>query len=1319
MLSFLNIQNCYFRVGDNLIAINNELISGKPISDVASIIRSIPRGNVQIILKTCQSDSDSSNSPYLERNKNSSNSNSSLPADDDAESNSSSLAYQPSSIGMSAFSLPLPSDKKSKVYTLPRTSILPPSSFNYKTESQIIPPDKFTSKTDKVAKYLNISRRSLRHADTGDDASDVTPLPPAPPKPVVPRNATKMMQNIKDVDEDDESDIESMFSCIPAAPPPVKNFEIPVENPVYLEVVKGFNTSNQQVKRFNDTQSYHEQNNTSLDRNKINEQLDVKKQIPDTSDDKFNDDYDDSKSDFYIPPPPPPATTGSNTDTDPIYYLLEKDENEKDIKFKKQFSVELTQHINDRKYSIGNTGMSTEININAYEDIDKFAYKNNDNVCDSVQRKEWNDKNSTLNSTITSDVDISIMPCAKTDAYSPTVDSVDNEIYYPKNSLYHQRENKKKSLFARLKSKLLLPSKSDIKEYDSPKTNKKKHKQRPLSAIDFTDDASRNILKAAISQPDLSSLCFPSGNSISSMKKCGSMDDLSFRKEFHIDTEKHNNRATVEEQHDNLKVKDGVRSIDRLRLEHSPLPRILSIRKISNAERKQKRAVSNIRNVSPPRSPPPPPPSENITQTEIPFSPYDVIQSPDITDNSLYDQIDTEISPYEHINEFLYPNDHYDYDASETSSNSQGRGSYAAEGPTALKSPDLTKDETDSSWDILDDKVQTEFDFSNTSLLTVKNKPPTPPKPRGLITRSSDISHMTIQNAMDLKQKSLSLGNLSVEPATKDTTNNFLRPSLKKRGSSLCDLNFPPPPSDNYDGNDAAANQSPNKETEDESRACKSELSEKDKSDPKLQPFVMTSDVGDLFRSLNGRKESGFGYKSENKNYEAIDANSTYCDDDGWGSEFSVNVYDEVGRSNSNASYNPQCNGTVDSNLFIPITTSKSNTMKSNGVKYRKKLKGKENEEEVEEIKSPSTPKLRVKDLKNFFNKKSGLEHKIEQPEPMSKKMRRKQVRSLPPGSFENMALDISSPVLVKRKTFSQMFSKEQLLAYGFPEDKHSNEEIIQQTILQNLKDQPLANMKRTCSDNSLVSMTRKSSGNYAIPDIFITPRGLDSENVYSELLCKSLETKKNPIPKPPRRGSLDPSLMLKNAQSYANFEQIKTNVQGASKGYQNRKQEESFNQEQNNNHVIISQKEQNESCHYYNPSWPYENLKTYQNGNIENVDEPFRPVPPIPMTEDDFYNNNTSLSQEELGQLYATIDYTQKNKTRTEHILTDGNTSYQGLNSNPSDGYSSDATVYSEPEKNNVPDEVEIIKVHKVTERRKSKRKTFTEGLFKVEVRF
>ena len=53
------------------------------------------------------------------------------------------------------------------------------------------------------------------------------------------------------------------------------------------------------------------------------------------------------------------------------------------------------------------------------------------------------------------------------------------------------------------------------------------------------------------------------------------------------------------------------------------------------------------------------------------------------------------------------------------------------------------------------------------------------------------------------------------------------------------------------------------------------------------------------------------------------------------------------------------------------------------------------------------------------------------------------------------------------------------------------------------------------------------------------------------------------------------------------------------------------------------------------------ENLSYYTKSEHESSS--FREVPPIPVEEEEFLANNTSLSQEELEQLYAKVDFSKK----------------------------------------------------------------------------
>ena len=108
----------------------------------------------------------------------------------------------------------------------------------------------------------------------------------------------------------------------------------------------------------------------------------------------------------------------------------------------------------------------------------------------------------------------------------------------------------------------------------------------------------------------------------------------------------------------------------------------------------------------------------------------------------------------------------------------------------------------------------------------------------------------------------------------------------------------------------------------------------------------------------------------------------------------------------------------------------------------------------------------------------------VEMRLPTTNKEKRKQVKSLP-NSIPNNELKISQPVLVKRQTFTELFSAKEVNALGAsPAQNPSLDDLVSKTIRRNLGDPyPMATSEQKVTEEEI-------------------PR-----------------TKSNPIPKPPRRG--------------------------------------------------------------------------------------------------------------------------------------------------------------------------------------------------------
>ncbi|XP_057312671.1 uncharacterized protein LOC130654151 isoform X2 [Hydractinia symbiolongicarpus] len=1232
------------RTGDILVAVNNELMSGKPISYVKGVLRNIARGKVQIIAKTSQNDNDS---PRLNSRRDSVITN----QENESVVSSSTNPY-------SVFSLPLPRDKKTKVLTSSRPS-----------SAEIPPPPSF----DHQHIQSNLMSLQANHSydllDSRDDVSDVASLPPAPPRPAIPRDVICRNVLHDDAENDNDSDLESMFSCIPAAPPPVTNFEMAQNTP---------------------RRTTSQPNADMLQPTKL-AQIKSAMACSESSDEE-EPDFDDGKSDFYIPPPPRPVLnrreTSSSDDKnftdghDNSSYTHEIPEKLESVRKRAYNSPKIESRKSDEFKSVKKNEPLVTVDaesapeVNSQHDMDFNPY----DVMENLRTDKPNDKSKDERAPLERKENIPPEELSASSSLTIT-DDEKTEIYYPKNSLYHQR--KKKSLFAKLKSKLLLPSRNEEKQYDNPKQDKTKTKSRPLSALDLNDNISRSRMKMSVSQPDLTAIYTPMDDNKPSMRKADSMDDGTFRGFFH---------------EENRKEETNLLSPGALKVKSSSLPRILSFRRpVKSKERK--RAAVTTRNVSPPRTPPPPPPCS--LESELPqFNIHTPLSSCGMIETRKSD----EPSPYEHIDQFMFPEQQASL--SETSS---GIGSYAAEGPTAVRTPDGSRENLEDSFDSID--------VVGRGMSCPQKKPPPPPKPINL-----------------MKGKSQSLGNLVLPPETP------VRPTLKKRGSSLLALNFPPPPP-TEDDESSVEKDSPASQHSDfnlspeESPRSKMELSEKDKSDPKLQPFFMTNQVDELLRSLPTRDSE----------YDATEADCNYADDDGWGSEFSVSVYDGQSRLNSTDSYYLQQSPIRGTDLFLagkpPL---KSQTLPLEPTKRNKR---KYNVEKEQELKSPlPIPKSKVKELRHFFNKKTTYDLKTDGDDAaLTKKEKRKLIKSTPPGTFAEGLLDISEPVLVKRTTFSEMFSKEELQAYGFPKDSRSHEDIVRNAIERNNNYEKIkqysaseTNLNSLYDENDLYEnpaliLSPRDAGpcsprdagpcspraaNYSV----VSPHAAVVNSVYTEPLNDNTLNertpvqpagKKNPVPKPPRRGSWDTNkLLYDTAESYANLEQIKSRGSFDVIARAEHLDENLMNHEYASNVDTTLAGDDYDVC-------AYKNLKNYQKlmENVEEDWEEFRPVPEIPY-EENFLNNNTSLSQDELDQLYAKIDFTKK----IGYNPTDGDTP-----SHVTDGYSSDCTVYTIPEKNNSPEtkevrfedafsqQIDAVDGHE--KKMKDKVKYFKEGVFRVEL--
>ena len=1104
-----------FRVGDNLLAIDNNLLSGKPVSYVTELIRSIPRGKIEILVRSCPADL------LAERKQSIQNSEVTL-CDSDSSVSTVTNAIDHRSNAATLFSLPLPTDTKSKVLTTRKLTpfqeftpfIPPPVSFS-ESSNEIETNLAFDSpvKVENIVNNSGLASSSGHESEGQDDLSDVVSLPAAPPRPRFPTSAASEVFSNDGLEfggvPDEDSDLESMFSCIPAAPPP----------PKYMF----------------QTESLLIENLTTKEKES------------------------DAESFFTsIPAPPPPVVMPE--------FLRERAKESGSVS---AFSSIPPPQRLDAEIITANSQIKSgsELEVeNADQHFDNDAFNNSElrRARMSSVAKQLNEKlvvqNNFLKPISTQNVEVEKCLLDQTSngqIVEATVESnlscqnvtMDTKEITCKNSLTRSKD-KKISLLSKLKSKIALPSKQD--KIDGKKT-----------------------LKPSISHPDLLQV----SQFISNMRKAESMNGEVFSKAMIPSIE-------LTQWHSTSDVSQ----------KQSSLPRILSFRKSpkEKVEKRKKRSRSssrhsNSRNISPPATPPPPPPpeseeAESITK-KVQTTNADLI-------NRTYEEIDSFVITSPDLNCATSA-------VSEVSSNnSQPPASYAAEGPTTFLSP--TENRENTLTDLRNYETVELFAGLEETKLTEKKRRKTPPNP-------PPRNGTPIQPKDDIFRDRKS-------DLYEDCPSN-----LRERGSSLMSFNFPPPPTDEEENSMTLKSQKPPSsygdssgpsdleidgkevnevfydEVDDSLKDTKivkerrhksldkdyrlSEFFEKDKADPKLQPFILTGDVDQYLQDLQN---------------DLLDQS---YDEDGWGSEFSSHIYDEPCRlSSSMSSFTNVKNLSVET--FFPLKPPLNSSLKITDTLKKSK---KQSPSEGRKSTSPVTPKMKVK---NFFSRKSSLDL----PDSENKKNRQHLSHTLPRKLEKQSALSISQPVLVNRKSFVDLFSPDDLQKYGFPSAKRNSHQDLVDEIIQGKSTAkvPVSSMKPYHSESDLSKIIS------------------NSESVYATIS----DLRQNPIPKPPRKGTIDPQQMALDAQAYANISfpsenEYKTNVDQV---------------KQNEDHTEVLLHDAS-----------YENLSYYTKS--EHKSGSFREVPPIPVEEEEFLTNNTSLSQEELEQLYAKVDFSKKTSPRGKYL--------------------------------------------------------------------
>ena len=113
---------------------------------------------------------------------------------------------------------------------------------------------------------------------------------------------------------------------------------------------------------------------------------------------------------------------------------------------------------------------------------------------------------------------------------------------------------------------------------------------------------------------------------------------------------------------------------------------------------------------------------------------------------------------------------------------------------------------------------------------------------------------------------------------------------------------------------------------------------------------------------------------------------------------------------------------------------------------------------------SPVTPEIKVK---NFFSRKSSLDL----PDTENNKKNWQHLSHTLPRKFEKQsALSISQPVLVNRKSFTDIFSSDDLPRYGFSSPKRNSHQDLVDEIIQGKSTVkvPVSSMKPYHSESDL-----------------------------------------------------------------------------------------------------------------------------------------------------------------------------------------------------------------------------------------------------------
>ncbi|XP_065669712.1 uncharacterized protein LOC100198221 isoform X2 [Hydra vulgaris] len=362
-------KNDLIRTNDHLIAVNGQMVTGKPVSFIKDLLRNIPRGKVQIIVCATQSS--------LERN-----------ANNDVSSTLSKLVNV---------------SKMGKIENVCKA--------NKNIDSYY---------------HSNGIQHHFSNQAIADDASDMASLPPAPSCPEFQHVDCNNNPLSKECVDDD---LESMFSSVPAPPPPINFQSKKIVDTEFNENI--FSTKSNRVLEKSSSVCFFEKKSQKSMECYITESEEGYSSDSTNGTSTKSETSLGNESNNSLPASPSFGVTNVN-----LTYLHPPDMN----------MVESTTLINSKNFT-------KQESKRIYEQVDSFSkslkpdlkLKPDIMICSNI-----NEKDGDMN-----------------------LDDGDMIKYCPQ-SFNTKKYTKKKSFLSKLKSKVLLPNKSSLKQSDQVKNSNQK-----------------------------------------------------------------------------------------------------------------------------------------------------------------------------------------------------------------------------------------------------------------------------------------------------------------------------------------------------------------------------------------------------------------------------------------------------------------------------------------------------------------------------------------------------------------------------------------------------------------------------------------------------------------------------------------------------------------------------------------------------------------------------------------------------------------------------------------------------------------------------